>query len=381
MDNNLLNTILNIPGMGAQVQIPMALPEQMPQQQAAAQTPQEIGNNLLQAVNVMKKQTPTERIMAMATPQEAPAPQQNGMGRLGHMMDMQTLKEIEEQKAGAKDLENEFANYKKSQAQLSPWAALALGVNDMFNHQNTLGNYFQQQQEQRKNLLDMASKVQNAKSAVSDKQIDYLKTRLQDEKANELLKLQRELAYAKINNQQDMLDARLEAKGEGADKKDSGGKTLTASETEQLADIKNQLGSIDNIYTDWKKRGLGADNVSAYIGNNLAGYLPNTTTAEYKDNLKQKAQIIGKALEGGKLTDVDYEKYINFLPQPGDTESRAKNRIENLKTALKNAYNVRTKTFGEAGYNTSNLSPIEGAGNLSPEQEARRQALMKKQAR
>lgn len=367
--------------MGAQVQIPMALPEQMPQQQAAAQTPQEIGNNLLQAVNVMKKQTPTERIMAMATPQEAPAPQQNGMGRLGHMMDMQTLKEIEEQKAGAKDLENEFANYKKSQAQLSPWAALALGVNDMFNHQNTLGNYFQQQQEQRKNLLDMASKVQNAKSAVSDKQIDYLKTRLQDEKANELLKLQRELAYAKINNQQDMLDARLEAKGEGADKKDSGGKTLTASETEQLADIKNQLGSIDNIYTDWKKRGLGADNVSAYIGNNLAGYLPNTTTAEYKDNLKQKAQIIGKALEGGKLTDVDYEKYINFLPQPGDTESRAKNRIENLKTALKNAYNVRTKTFGEAGYNTSNLSPIEGAGNLSPEQEARRQALMKKQAR
>lgn len=140
------------------------------------------------------------------------------------------------------------------------------------------------------------------------------------------------------------------------------GKQLTASATEQLADLSTQVGSLDNLFKEWETQVGGVTGVPGYLGHQVSSWFPNTQMTIYEDSVKQKAQIIGKALEGGKLSDVDYTKYIKFLPQVGDTKTRAKARIDELKKELTKKYNDRIKVFGQAGYDIEGFETLPGVG-------------------
>lgn len=164
-------------------------------------------------------------------------------------------------------------------------------------------------------------------------------------------------------------------------------KLLTATETSQLGDLKTQLGSVDALYKDWEDKVGGIDNSAIggtvdYVQNKAGSMIPNTELSKYDDNLKQKAQLIGKALEGGKLTDVDYTKYVKFLPQDGDTKERAKERIKNLRSEFTNAYNDKIKAFGEAGYKTSGFTDITnrsgGSDSKTPPNAAKARAALER---
>lgn len=63
--------------------------------------------------------------------------------------------------------------------------------------------------------------------------------------------------------------------------------------------------------------------------------VPNTAGEIYNSNRIAAAQGIGKILEGGKLTDVDFDKYLNMMPGPLDTEESAKQKLDNVRQLLK----------------------------------------------
>lgn len=261
---------------------------------------------------------------------------------------------LENQKRGVSSLEQQYQDMQGGGP--SKLALILAGLSDTVANTKNLPTLLQSQQAQKQQMLQFAQKLQDAKNDVSGQELGIYKARLNAEMDKQKMEQDEILKKYVISAQQAMNREKLNAKGDDL-------KTLTAAETEQLADIKDQLGSIDNIYADWKDKlgGVrpGVAGAADYVMNTAAGYLPNTETAAYKDNLKQKAQLIGKALEGGKLTDVDYTKYIQFLPQPGDTEDRARQRIENLRNALIKKYQQRVSTFGEAGYKTKGFTGID----------------------
>jgi hypothetical protein len=135
-------------------------------------------------------------------------------------------------------------------------------------------------------------------------------------------------------------------------------KNIPASAAEQLGDLKTQFAAAEDLYKDWSGKVGGTSSVGGYLQLRGGQYIPNTDLASYRDNLKQKAQMIGKALEGGKLTDVDYEKYIHFLPQAGDTTERAEQRIKLLMDEISKKRANLIESFGQAGYSVGGYSGL-----------------------
>lgn len=249
------------------------------------------------------------------------------------------------QREGLKNIEGQIAELNKPGNE-SVLPGILMAASDLMTGSSFMKGYKtpeQKEKERKMQALQLQMGLQKSKSDLTDKEIDLFKAQYQDALGRERLAQEENLFKLKL----------------GADSQKDSTKLLTASETEQLADLKDQMGSLDNIYSDWKSKVGPTEGVLDYAGKKISGYTPNTDVSNYKTNLKQKAQLIGKALEGGKLTDVDFEKYIDFLPQPGDTEERAKSRVKNLKDALEKKYSQRVKTFGEAGYKVGGLTPIE----------------------
>lgn len=253
------------------------------------------------------------------------------------------LQSFKDQAAGVKEFEGSIQDPKN----IDPALAVVSGLSDFFSGTNYIQGLQGQKSVQEKQAREDRFRLQQMKQNLTDKEIDMLKNQFQYQQESDQLKAQMGLAREKI----------------AADRAKGNDKTLSASEAEQLADIKDQLNSTSQLFSDWEGKVGGITEGAAgsldYLNKKAKGLVPNTAVSEYKRNLEQKAQMIGKALEGGKLTDVDFEKYIKFLPQPGDTVEMAKSRIRNLEEALKTKYRQRVKTFGEAGYKVSGISPVE----------------------
>lgn len=71
--------------------------------------------------------------------------------------------------------------------------------------------------------------------------------------------------------------------------------------------------------------------------------------------LKTRAQIIGKYLEGGKLTDSDIERYKAQLPQFTDAPDVARGKVQNLQRLIAQKQSAEANAIGQAGYDTSGL--------------------------
>jgi len=156
----------------------------------------------------------------------------------------------------------------------------------------------------------------------------------------------------------------LSAMGKGSQKEK--GKQLTASAVSELSDVETQYNTADSIMSDWQKNIGSQRGGSGRVGSKLSSFVPGSTEDMYDDKRKLQAQTIGKALEGGKLTDVDYEKYLRFVPGVFDTEEQADQKIKNLKDAMANRYDTSLDSYKKAGFNTGDLKKIKE--NNKPEQ-------------
>lgn len=85
-------------------------------------------------------------------------------------------------------------------------------------------------------------------------------------------------------------------------------------------------------------------------------FVPGTDSKEYTDELRQAAQTIGVVLEKGKMTDADVPRYMDMLPQAGDSLARKTNKAESLKRKLRNARDSQLGGLGAAGYDVSGFN-------------------------
>ena len=89
---------------------------------------------------------------------------------------------------------------------------------------------------------------------------------------------------------------------------------------------------------------------------NLLGVFSPKQKGEYENLRKAMAQAIGNIMEGGKLSDKDYEKYLDLLPTRYGWSSKKEGQIESLKKAV--ALKLRTgadsgaeeQSLRDAGY-------------------------------
>jgi hypothetical protein len=223
------------------------------------------------------------------------------------------------------------------------WGGGGGSFNKMYNEANP--NLTPQQRQAA--ITQLEDTLRKSKGDLSDSEIAVLKAKMG-------------FAEAKIKAGQ---------KGEGAQ--------LPAGQAERIADLDTIGGQIDDLENQWvesfgsKRKGKNDYSIMAGI---KAGLLPGSEEAMYEDSRKLKAQTIGRALEGGKLTDVDYTKYMKFIPSPSDTPARAKEKIENLRKYAENTKKTLVKTLGQSGYKVSGIETGSGGG-LSQQQMQRLQQL------
>jgi hypothetical protein len=98
----------------------------------------------------------------------------------------------------------------------------------------------------------------------------------------------------------------------------------------------------------------------------ITQWLPNTDSGKYNDQAKVAAQTIGSILEGGKLTDNDYSKYLAMLPAPGDSQDTKNNKIATLKRQIDLKKKGSIAGLEQAGYNTKGFKQAPASDPSDP---------------
>lgn len=113
-----------------------------------------------------------------------------------------------------------------------------------------------------------------------------------------------------------------------------------------LADI----DSARNIMADLESGRPEPEGYGARVSSFLSGKVGQTKEGQYETRKKAAAQLIGGIMEGGKLTDNDFARYLNMMPGVGDTKEQAANKANMLRAMLGAKANSLRSSFSGAGY-------------------------------
>lgn len=130
------------------------------------------------------------------------------------------------------------------------------------------------------------------------------------------------------------------------------GSKLTSEQTQTIAGFTSADKQIEEIE---KRIEENSDIMGPVVGRvaGAAGY--GTRAKAFDARMKLAAQDIGKALEGGKLTDADIERYRAMLPNLQDTPEVAQAKAELLRELIANKRAASVEAFGAGGYNISRI--------------------------
>ena len=118
---------------------------------------------------------------------------------------------------------------------------------------------------------------------------------------------------------------------------------LPASEAVALGGADAAVKAIDALGADW-------DKLASEFGSGVKQFVPGTDANLYMPSLNTTTQVVGKYLEGGKLTDADVPKYRAMMPQPQDTEAQKRAKVNALKRLIENKRAEESKSLKGAGY-------------------------------
>jgi len=214
-----------------------------------------------------------------------------------------------------------------------------------------------------------ASKLDNiaagAKDATRLAQLGQIKAGIEEGVVKDTMQLERltsaeeraESAERRLSRESDAQIGLIEAKKSQITDQEDGGKLkrLPASVVQGIAGLKNANLMLDNLGKDWTDK---ANN----WWSGMSQYFVATDATSYNDRRKPTAQVIGQILEGGKLTDSDFARYMNMLPTAGDGEDRKNNKIKALKELLRIKREGEGRSLTAAGYETRGIgAPAPGS--------------------
>lgn len=151
-----------------------------------------------------------------------------------------------------------------------------------------------------------------------------------------------------------MREAEAKAKVDAAKNAQNEGKQLAAGTAVSLGELGTAIDQLNEVKEAWQKSASGT-------GSGLKSMFRGTEANEYEDLRDVAAQTIGGILEGGKLTNEDYERYKSMLPSPWDTESKALGKVENIRNLINLRKEGSIKALGATGYNIEGMRKRENA--------------------
>lgn len=89
----------------------------------------------------------------------------------------------------------------------------------------------------------------------------------------------------------------------------------------------------------------------------LSGKVGQTKEGQFEARKRAAAQLIGGIMEGGKLTDSDFARYLNMMPGVGDTKEQAENKSTMLRQMLGAKADALKASFSGAGYKLPGAQP------------------------
>lgn len=243
---------------------------------------------------------------------------------------------------------------------------------DLGKKQNLLSHYVQQghdlQNAKRLAMADMQDAYAGQMQMVATKYAGP-EAKVNAEKAiagikQNTVKERQEVAQRGFENQIKLMHAEAAMMAAGA--KGQGGHQVPAKEAAEVGGLKSASDMLDVLMkTRGKKTG-------AFSG--AMQYVPGTDAAQYTDAQKAAAQTVGLILEGGKLAEGDLGRYMDLMPSAGDSDSRAKAKVENVKKLLALKGSNQVQALERAGYNAGGLEaiaqpPVERVAVVGPKGE------------
>lgn len=149
------------------------------------------------------------------------------------------------------------------------------------------------------------------------------------------------------------------------------GKTLPATEAQSLGDANSSFQALQDANQKFQDNasitGPFQGRVSSLAAWGQVGDR-GKQAANLDAELKKNAQTIGKYLEGGKLTNEDIDRYKKLLPTITDDPSVAAEKAKILQTMIAQKQAAQKETFGQAGYDVSNIrlsqAPMAGGPSM-----------------
>jgi len=256
---------------------------------------------------------------------------------------------------------NRQANF-EGQTNLSP----LLGLIDQWSGSNLSQGYSAPEsgKDRLAKIAALEKGLSDKQDRLTDNQLNQLKSGLVEKRANRTEQQQYLMHRENLQNQRDLKGMEMYAASAKAAADAKGGRILPASNLEDLGDLKNQLGVIKNISKDWDKSIKGNSWIGESTVSKLKSYVPNSEENVFDVKRKAAAQLIGKALEGGKLTDADYiNKYYDMIPGQADSADKKAQKVATLEKMVRSAHNEKLKSFSEGGYDTQDLQMISEPKN------------------
>lgn len=158
-----------------------------------------------------------------------------------------------------------------------------------------------------------------------------------------------------------------------------GGKVLPASQAESAGMATAASKALDDVTGLVQQNGdmMGpvTGRVSSLLGSAQIGD-QGMQAANLKAAMKQRAQVIGKYLEGGKLTDADIGRYVEQLPNLSDSPEVAQAKVASLRRLLSQKQQSELDALQAAGYGTGQIprtaspefSDLRGGALKAPKQ-------------
>lgn len=139
-----------------------------------------------------------------------------------------------------------------------------------------------------------------------------------------------------------------------------GAQQLPAGEATKLGEATGAVQNLDRLAKQFEEKGAGG--AAGFI----KSLIPFTDARKYSDDVRAAAQVIGGYLEGGKLTDTDYEKYMNLLPKAGETEESVRNKINNVRALIGQRQGSQKAALAGAGYDVAKIPSASANVGFTP---------------
>lgn len=138
-----------------------------------------------------------------------------------------------------------------------------------------------------------------------------------------------------------------------------GGKAINESTAKELGEANSATKNAQDILKQFNGSAEG-------FGGWLMSFLPMNDASRYEDRAKVAAQVIGSYLEGGKLTDPDFKRYLSELPQPGDGKEKARNKVDALVKLISTRQASQKAALAGSGYNVRGIKDAAPLINFKP---------------